>query len=107
LTLTGTYTTEAFPQGSGPITTATVVFTGTAPANTVTTSVPAGASTFSVTFPAADTYSWSITNLDAKGDDYGTAFTSTAATVITVSAPVTVNLTLLASVGVVNAPLAP
>lgn len=89
-TLTVSYTTATFsPPNVGPIATVSAVLTGAIAGNAVTLSIPLGATSVSTSLQP-DTYSWSISNLDAAGNTYGGPFTGS----FVVSAPTTVTLSL-------------
>jgi len=82
------YTEQSFPAGQAAVA-CSAVFTGTATGNTtpVTVSIPLAAT--SITVPLTpDTYSWTLTNLDASGNTIGTVATGTGV----VNAPVTLSL---------------
>jgi hypothetical protein len=83
------YTEQSFPAGQAAVASISAVFTGTATGNTtpVTVSIPLAAT--SITVPLTpDTYSWTLTNLDASGNTIGTVATGTGV----VNAPVTLSL---------------
>lgn len=85
------YTTQSFPAGQAPVASITAVLTGTATGNTtpVPVGIPLGAT--SVTVPLTpDTYSWTLTNVDASGNTIGTVATGTGV----VNAPASVTLSL-------------